>query len=365
MRYKRPLWIVVLAALLAALGGTYWWYADGGQRDPSQLILYGNVDVREVELAFDAAGRIERVDVEEGDHVEKGHLLAVLEDDRFRHEFESAEAQEDSQRHVVAELEAGTRPQNLRKAHADVQAAKARLEEARQNRDRIAALVPTSAASQQQLDDAQAAYDTATAELRAARAALDLARAGPRKEKISAARARLEQFKAQTALAQWAWDETKLMAPRDGVIRNRILEPGDMATQDRPAFTLSITDPIWVRAYVPEPDLGKLAPGMAAWVRTDSFPEKWYEGWIGFISPTAEFTPKSVQTEELRTKLIYEVRVYVPNPQGELRLGMPATVIVRMDSSQATHSARSNKRSAGSTSGPAASEETNGKASSP
>jgi len=115
------------------------------------------------------------------------------------------------------------------------------------------------------------------------------------------------------------------------VIQERILEPGDMAFPSSPVLTLALDDPLWVRAYVSEPDLGRIRSGMRANIKTDSFPGKVYKGWIGFISPTAEFTPKQVETTELRSKLVYLVRVYVHNPEGELRLGMPATVIIPLN----------------------------------
>ena len=99
----------------------------------------------------------------------------------------------------------------------------------------------------------------------------------------------------------------------------------------RTVYTVALTNPVWVRAYVPEPKLGKIWLGMSAEVETDSYPGKQYEAWIGFISPTAEFTPKTVETTELRTRLVYQVRVYVCNPENELRLGMPATVIIPLD----------------------------------
>jgi HlyD family secretion protein len=132
-------------------------------------------------------------------------------------------------------------------------------------------------------------------------------------------------------LAREVLKDTELYAPTDGIIRNRILELGDMATPQTPVFTLALTNPVWVRAYAPETALGKLAPGMSADVSTDSYPDKTYRGWIGFISPTAEFTPKNVETPELRTRLVYQVRIYVCNPQDELRLGMPATVSIPLD----------------------------------
>ncbi len=136
----------------------------------------------------------------------------------------------------------------------------------------------------------------------------------------------MEALKAAQALAQRELIDTKLYAPEHGVIQQRILQPGDMASPSVPAFTVALSNPIWVRAYVPETALGKVASGMRAVVKTDSFPGKAYPGWIGYISPTAEFTPKTVETPDLRTKLVYRVRVYVCNPAGELRLGMPVTV---------------------------------------
>ncbi|MFO7986143.1 MAG: efflux RND transporter periplasmic adaptor subunit, partial [Desulfatiglandaceae bacterium] len=138
-------------------------------------------------------------------------------------------------------------------------------------------------------------------------------------------------YQAGLDLARQRLSDTHLYAPAPGIIRDRILEPGDMAFPQVPVFTLALTDPLWVRAYVPEPSLGKIAPGMHAEVTTDSYPGKIYPGWIGFISPTAEFTPKNVETPDLRTRLVYEVRIYICNPQGELRLGMPATVSIPLD----------------------------------
>ena len=157
---------------------------------------------------------------------------------------------------------------------------------------------------------------------------------GPRAEDVAAAVATLKANEAALALARKQLADATLYAPADGVIQDRILEPGDMASPQLPVFTLALTDPVWVRAYVQGPDLGKIHHGMNAEVTTDSYPGKRYRAWIGFISPTAEFTPKSVETTEVRTKLVYQVRVFVRNPQDELRLGMPATVTIPLDQPQ-------------------------------
>ena len=155
---------------------------------------------------------------------------------------------------------------------------------------------------------------------------MDLAVLGPRKEEIAQAEAQLRGNEAQAAFLRQQLADTILYAPSNAIVRTRLLEPGDMASPQKPVFSLALTDPKWVRTYVSERDLGKVSPGMSAAVVVDSFPGRRFEGWVGFVSPVAEFTPKAVQTEELRTSLVYEVRVFVKDPEDEMRLGMPATV---------------------------------------
>jgi HlyD family secretion protein len=161
--------------------------------------------------------------------------------------------------------------------------------------------------------------------------ALALTIAGPRPEEVAEAEARLRAAEAQLALLQQQLADAQLVAPVHGTVRTRLMEPGEMASPQKPVFSLAVTDPKWVRAYVSEPDLGKVSPGMAASVMVDSFPQRRFEGWVGFISPIAEFTPKTVQTTELRTSLVYEVRVFVKDPEDALRLGMPATVSLSLN----------------------------------
>jgi HlyD family secretion protein len=138
----------------------------------------------------------------------------------------------------------------------------------------------------------------------------------------------LNALEAGLLLLNIRLSDMTLKAPATGIVRSRIMEPGEMAGPAQPVLTLSLIDPKWARVYVTEPDLGRISSGMPAKVYSDSFPGEPIEGWIGFISPTAEFTPKTVQTEELRTKLVYEVRVFVKDPGDKLRLGMPVTVMV-------------------------------------
>jgi HlyD family secretion protein len=176
------------------------------------------------------------------------------------------------------------------------------------------------------VDNAKAALDVAAAKVAVNQKALDLMLAGFRKEEVAQAEAQLRVNEAKLALLQQQLADAQLLAPTEAIVRTRLMEPGEMSSPQKPVFSLAIIDPKWVRAYVSETDLGKLRPRMAASVTVDSFPNRQFDGWVGFISPVAEFTPKTVQTEELRTSLVYEVRVFVKDPGDELRLGMPATV---------------------------------------
>ncbi len=328
---KKIIRILVLLVVIGAIAAGIYYYRKGGEEPTDRLVLYGNVDIRQVQMAFQDNGRIEKIYVTEGDRVKAGQVLAEIDPVRYRAAVAAAKSKVASQEQVLARLLAGSRPQEIAAARARVAAAKANVEDARQNYDRAKQLADTQFVSQQKLDNAQASLKTAKANLDAEQQALGLAVQGPRQEDIDAARATLEAYKAQLDLAQQQLEDTRLIAPAEGIIRDRIMEPGDMAFPQTPVLTLALTSPLWVRAYVDETNLGKIAPGMKASVTTDSYPGKSYTGWIGFISPTAEFTPKTVQTEELRSKLVYQVRVYVCNPQNQLRLGMPATVTILLD----------------------------------
>lgn len=310
-----------------------------------EIILHGNIDIRQVDLAFNANERIERVLAEEGDRVKAGQLLAALDRQRLGYQVMQADAQVRAQQNVVAALEAGTRPEDIRKARADMAAAEAEARNAELTFSRLQQLEKKDLISKQQADDSKAAADSSMARLQAAKEALNLAVAGPRKEDIQAAKATMNALREALAVAKQNLSYADLYAPSDGVIQSRVLESGDMASPQKPVFTLALTDPLWVRAYVSEADLGKIYPGMAAEVLTDSFPGKRYPAWVGFISPSAQFTPKSVETREVRTSLVYQVRVFVKDPQNELRLGMPATVIIHFDRSQGKAVSPGQKRS--------------------
>lgn len=328
---------VILIVMAIAVGG---WFRshDDQPADASELTLHGNIDIRQVQLAFNGSARIATMPVREGQAVRQGDLLATLDTSRLSQAEAEAEARVAAQTQVLAALRAGTRPEELSKLRADLRAAQVDADNAERTARRLRDLAKRKLASQEQADNARALADTARARLDAVRQALALGEAGPREEDIAAAAATLQALQAQLALARQALADAELRAPADGVIRDRILEPGDMASPQTPVYTLALGDPLWVRAYVDEPDLGKLRPGMAATIRTDSFPDKTYHGWVGYISPTAEFTPKSVETARVRTALVYQVRVFVCDSHDELRLGMPAVVHIDLQQTPAKSS---------------------------
>jgi HlyD family secretion protein len=319
---------LIVVAVLVVAGAVVWHLGSHRANKADSLTLYGNVDIRQVQLAFNGAERITQMLAKEGDAVKKGQLVATLDTDRLQHNVDLQQAQVMAQRQVVARLVAGSRPEEIGKARADVQAARIEAENAENTYQRQKELVAQHFVAQQQADNARAAADAAQAKYRSLRETLKLVEAGPRQEDIAAARATLRASLAALEVARKALEDASLYAPDDGIIQERILEPGDMASPQRPVYTLALTDPIWVRAYVQEPDLGKVKLGMGAEVSTDSYPGKRYRAWVGYISPTAEFTPKSVETTDIRSNLVYQVRVFVCNSQNELRLGMPATVTI-------------------------------------
>jgi HlyD family secretion protein len=331
---KRFVRIIILVVLISAvILGVRWFLQAERNQSASELKIYGNIDIRKADLAFNEQERIAQVLVEEGDRVTTGQVLARLQTNRLEAQIRETEAKIAAQQEVVKRFEAGTRPQEIEQARAEVAAVKATVRNSMLNFERISKTSGAGATSRQALDNARAQFDVNEAQLKVKEKALNLALEGPRKEDIAAAKNTLEALKASLYLLEIRLSDMTLISPATGIIQNRILEPGEMASPNQPVFTLALTDPKWVRAYVPEPDLGRIKLGMKAKISSDSFPDQSFEGWIGFISPVAEFTPKSVETEDLRTKLVYEVRVFVHDSKDLLRLGMPVTVIVdRTDS---------------------------------
>jgi HlyD family secretion protein len=323
---KKTLLLVLLIA--AAAGGGWYWWTHRAAGNPSKLVLHGNVDIRQVSLAFDGSGRITEVRVEEGDRVTAGQVVALLDTRTLKLQAQQAEAQLAAQRQALLKLHNGSRPEEIEQARAQLASAEASAARAEQDYSRATNLQTSNsgAITAQTVDQRRSDAQTARAKVNELRAALKLAIEGPRAEDIASAEAQVKASEAQLAQLRHQIDLGQLRTPTDAVVRSRLREPGGMVTSQMPVLTLALTKPKWVRVYVTEPDLGKIRPGVVAQVFTDSHPGQPVAGTVGYISSVAEFTPKPVQTEELRTSLVYEVRVVVQDDSDALRLGQPVTV---------------------------------------
>ena len=324
-RFSSRTWIGMGIAVLTLALAT--WVALSGFRskDRSVIVLQGNIDVRQVNLAFKVAGRIAEMKVDEGDRVEASKIVATLDKSYFADELRLARARVAGQAAVLAKLVSGTRPEEIAQARAIVAEREASVVLAEATLGRQADLAGKGISPHQKHDEATASLERAQASLKAAQATLKLAEIGPRSEDIDAAKAQLEAENAALAQAERRLVDSDLVGPTAGVVLTRVREPGAIVAAGETVFAVTIVSPVWVRSYVAEPELGRVQPGMAVEVRTDS--GKTYRGQIGFISPVAEFTPKSVETKELRTSLVYRLRVIVDGDTAGLLQGMPVTVV--------------------------------------
>jgi HlyD family secretion protein len=315
---------VLLVALLGY--GGYLLYTDwNGEASERDLRLYGNVDIREVQLGFRVAGRLQEMYFEEGDAIAAGDPLATLDDEPMTEALAVAQARVLEAQAGLDRANTGSRPQEIQGAEARVDEARSALDNANQELRRQKELTEKNLSSQRLLDSAVATRDQAAARLNANREGLALAVEGFRQEDIAAARAALAAALALKEEAETRYQDTRLYAPSAGVILTRVREPGSMLAVGAPVYTLSLTETVYVRAYVDEPHLGEVAPGAQVIIRTDSS-DREYQGQVGFISPRAEFTPKTVETPALRTDLVYRLRIVVPDADDGLRQGMPVTV---------------------------------------
>jgi len=298
-------------------------------REPSAaLVLQGNVEVRQVNLGFKVAGRIDKLAVDEGAKVAAGQPLGSLEKIYSQEALDQARALRDQAAANYAKLQAGNRAEDIAQAEATLAQQKATLDNANRTLERAQSLLNSASGTIKAADDARDAQREAAARVNVAAYALALMRAGYRKEDIEAARAQLAQQDATVKVAERQLADADLIAPSDGVVESRAREVGAIVNAGETVFVLSLTTPVWVRTYVSEPDLSRVRPGMAVEVQPDSRSIASIKGHVGFISTTAEFTPKTVETRELRTALVYRLRIVVDDPNDVLRQGMPVTVNV-------------------------------------
>lgn len=319
---------VIIAAAVVAVAALAVFLLRRGGEDGKELKLYGNVDIREVELSFRVPGRLAQVRVDEGDGVKAGDVLAALDAQPYRDAMAKAAAARDAALANMAKFRAGYRVEEVAQARAQVAQVEAQVENAVRMARRREELLKSGSISAQERDDAVAARDALLAQLQNARKGLQLQASGYRVEDVHGAEAGLRQAEAALAASMTDLADTEIIAPSDGRVLSRVREPGAMAAAGATVLVVSLERPVWVRAYVPEPALGRVRLGLPVKVFTDSRPGKPYNGVVGFISPVAEFTPKNVETEALRTDLVYRLRIVVQDPDEALRQGMPVSVRV-------------------------------------
>ena len=310
--------------LLAVVAGVGWLVAQRLAAKPDSDVLYGNVEIRQVDLSFETEGKVMSMPVHEGDRVHRGEVVAELDPTTLESAVALAKARRDAAKAQLDLLLAGTRPEQVAQARANFAAAQASLANAEATFKRQQDLAARAVSSQQQLDDARLALNAAAARVRQTRAAMEEAVNGPRPEDIAAARANLRAAEATLDLARVQLSHTRLVSPDDGTVMTRVIEPGTVVLPTAAVYSIAIDNEVWVRAFVPEPLLSRVAPGTEVTITTDG--GKSYKGKIGYVSPAAEFTPKTVETPELRTQLVYRFRVRVQHPDSGLRQGMPVTI---------------------------------------
>jgi len=313
---------IVAVACVAGIG--YAAFVRGAH--DGDLRLYGNVDIRDVTLGLRVAGKVASVEVDEGDAVRAGQVMARLDPVPLQLEEREARASAAALAARVALLKSGYRAEDVEQARAAVAERRAALANADQQLVRQQQLKDTGAVAPRIYEDTVAARDQAHARLASAEAALEELQRGYRSQEIAEAEANEQKALALAAQARQRLDDAVLLAPADGTVLTRAVEPGAILAAGTPAFTLSLRSPVWARVYVAEADLGRVPPGRAVLLYTDSRPTQPYHGRVGFVSPTAEFTPKNVETTDLRTGLVYRARVIVTDADPALRQGMPVTV---------------------------------------
>lgn len=320
---KKIIPIILILAAIAA-GGFYYQHKLALAHEP--LRLYGNVDIRGVDLAFRVAGRVTEVLKDEGDPVKSGDVLARLDLGPYEQALAQAKASLASSEAQAKLKKAGYRAEELEQARATLVQNKVTEDNARKIYDRLAGLVKQKSVSEQEYENAEATLNESTQRVRLADANLKLLEAGYRAEEVETAEAAVAQAKAVVASSEIQLADTVLAAPSDGILVTRAVEPGTIVQPGTTVVSLSLEDPVWVRAYVAEADLGRFPSGSRVELFTDGKPDHAYHGTVGFVSPTAEFTPKSVETKELRTSLVYRLRIVVADSDGSLRQGMPVTI---------------------------------------
>lgn len=317
-------WLLVAVLLILVVAVVAYLLHPSSEKAGKALRISGNLELTEVQVSFKVPGRVLARRVDEGAFVERGDTVATLEDAELADALKLAQSDAEAQAATLAELEAGSRREEIAQGEALLARAEAEALRSATDYRRELALYAREVIPKRELDAARAANDGARASARERREALALLRRGARRERVDEARARLKGALARVSTAKERLGYATLLAPISGVVLSKSVEPGEQVAAGTPVVTLGDTGECWLKGYIPETELGRVKLGQQARVSTDSHPGKFYQGRVSFISSEAEFTPKNVQTEKERVKLVYRIKISLPNPGMELKPGMPA-----------------------------------------
>jgi HlyD family secretion protein len=317
---------MIILAILIIIGAAVGTFYFKNRQKPVQnsVPVSGNIEITDVEVSFKIPGRVEKRLVSEGEMFKAGQVMARLDSQDLAQEVARQKAQVAAAQAALRELETGSRPEEIAQAEAVLERTQADGDRARTEWERQKKLYEREVISTREYDQAKTTFESAEARIREAKENLTLVRKGPRQEKIDQAKAVLEQAKQALAQAETRMGYSVLVAPLSGIVLSENVEPGEYVSPGTPVITVGDLSRVYLRAYIDETDLGRVKLGQKVRVTTDTFPGKTYEGDITFIASQAEFTPKNVQTQKERVKLVYRIKVDIPNPNRELKPGMPA-----------------------------------------
>ncbi len=320
---KKKIIIPVLLAAAIVVAG-YFYFKNHQNPEADRIRVSGNIEITEVEVSFKIPGRVEERPVNEGQQITAGQVVARLDDKDLKLEIAQRKTQIATAQSVLAELKSGSRPEEIAQAEAALELTQAEGNRAGIEYERQKRLFDREVISNREFDQAKTAFEVSEARLREAKAFLTLVRKGPRREKIDQAGATLQQAKQALELAQTRLHYATVLSPISGMVLSENTQAGEYVSPGTPIISLGDLSRVYLRAYINETDLGRVKVGQTVRLTTDTFPGKKYEGKISFIAPQAEFTPKNIQTQKERVKLVYRIKVEIPNPNLELKPGMPA-----------------------------------------
>ena len=298
------------------------------KQDTKELRLTGTIEATSVVASFKVPGRLKERLVDEGQQVRAGQIIARLEDDELKDEQRLRGAEQQAAQAGLADLQAGSRKEEIAAAAATLARLQAEAQRAKQDAQRAEMLFSKEVIPRNELDAARAAQASTLAAVHEGEERLRLVKAGPRPDAVKQAKARLDAASAARSLADTRLSQSVLTAPLSGTVLAKHTEPGELLAAGSPVVTIAQLGDVWVRAYIPETRLGAIKLGQKATITSDTWKGRSYQGTVSFIASEAEFTPRNVQTEAERVKLVYRIKVTVANPRQELKPGMPVDAVI-------------------------------------